>query len=234
MDEQEEEWEDQLEDQDSLQQAIAASRETSIHGITPDVDDEEEPDGVRTPRAMEPLDRRSPQHEILETQALGGSSSAAAASNRIAMVNDRIIPDEEPLFPNVRNCSDLADLTSNLSLTETHTVVSATATDEEDDYAGVADATAQDTEDFSSTGSSSSLAAPRAIPARSGSQSHNFDLRAANGSGVVAEGPMTPRNDAGPFVLDGGAGRNSTGSNSGLRRGMPGSLDAHATENVEK
>jgi len=34
---------------------------------------------------------------------------------------------------------------------------------------------------------------PRAIPPRGGH--------------INGEGPMTPRNDAGPFVLDGGAGR---------------------------
>jgi hypothetical protein len=43
---------------------------------------------------------------------------------------------------------------------------------------------------------------PRNIPGRNGGS--RIELLHPNGSGQ--EGPMTPRNDAGPFVLDGGAG----------------------------
>lgn len=49
---------------------------------------------------------------------------------------------------------------------------------------------------------------PRNIPPRANSNSR-FDLSPAV-NGVVTEGPMTPRNDAGPFVLDGSAGRATT------------------------
>jgi hypothetical protein len=44
---------------------------------------------------------------------------------------------------------------------------------------------------------------PRNIPPRMQNQRH--DLAGVNG--IVVDGPMTPRNDVGPFVLDGSAGR---------------------------
>lgn len=50
--------------------------------------------------------------------------------------------------------------------------------------------------------------------------------RFASAAGIiVAEGPMTPMNDAGPFVLDGGAGRSQGG-----RRVQVESLDQAATD----
>jgi len=84
------------------------------------------------------------------------------------------------------------------------------------------------------SGSASSLAAPRPIPAR---QVNNYEL--SPGTSGASEGPMTPRNDAGPFVLDGGAGRLAgTGSRRSARneagvvteRGVPASLDQAASE----
>jgi E3 ubiquitin-protein ligase DMA1/2 len=52
--------------------------------------------------------------------------------------------------------------------------------------------------------STTAITPPRAIPGRHESPSTRIDLAPGQ---VVADGPMTPRNDAGPFVLDGGAGR---------------------------
>lgn len=65
------------------------------------------------------------------------------------------------------------------------------------------------TEDVPST---SSLSTPRPIPprpatARSQSSPETTQYALTPGNGPVTEGPMTPRNDAGPFVLDGGAGQ---------------------------
>jgi hypothetical protein len=78
--------------------------------------------------------------------------------------------------------------------------------------------------------SSSSLSTPRPIPSRPGtarSQSSpdatQYALTPGNAPG--AEGPMTPRNDAGPFVLDGGAGQQR-----GSRRGLPAASVASAIE----
>ncbi|KAF2666995.1 SMAD/FHA domain-containing protein [Microthyrium microscopicum] len=51
------------------------------------------------------------------------------------------------------------------------------------------------------------MSAARPIPNRNPSPgTRRYDLL-SNGNGVPTEGPMTPRNDAGPFVLDGGAGQ---------------------------
>lgn len=60
--------------------------------------------------------------------------------------------------------------------------------------------------------SASAITPPRAIPGRNESPSTRAELAPGQ---VVADGPMTPRNDAGPFVLDGGAGRSSTGRDRG-------------------
>lgn len=60
--------------------------------------------------------------------------------------------------------------------------------------------------------STSATTPPRAIPGRNESPSTRIELAPGQ---VVADGPMTPRNDAGPFVLDGGAGRSSTGRDRG-------------------
>jgi hypothetical protein len=58
-------------------------------------------------------------------------------------------------------------------------------------------------------GSTSVATPPRNIPARNGSGSRLELLQStANGQ----EGPLTPRNDAGPFVLDGGAANGTTGA----------------------
>ena len=54
----------------------------------------------------------------------------------------------------------------------------------------------------------SSATPPRNIPPRTNSNSR-FELSPAVNGGVN-DGPMTPRNDAGPFVLDGSAGRTTT------------------------
>jgi E3 ubiquitin-protein ligase DMA1/2 len=62
----------------------------------------------------------------------------------------------------------------------------------------------------------SSATPPRDIPPRANSNSNSnsrFEL-APSVNGIVTDGPMTPRNDAGPFVLDGGAGR-TTAATSG-------------------
>lgn len=78
--------------------------------------------------------------------------------------------------------------------------------------------------------SSSSLSTPRPIPSRPGTarsqsspETTQYALTPGNGPG--GEGPMTPRNDAGPFVLDGGAGQQR-----GSRRGLPASSVAAAIE----
>jgi E3 ubiquitin-protein ligase DMA1/2 len=55
--------------------------------------------------------------------------------------------------------------------------------------------------DPSSVGANLTPTPPRAIPGRSATAAA---VIAGNG---IPEGPVTPRNDAGPFVLDGGAGR---------------------------
>lgn len=90
---------------------------------------------------------------------------------------------------------------------------------------------------------SATASAPRAIPIRStpgpaGTRSYELEV-----GPPVHEGPMTPRNDAGPFVLDGGAGATTAddgtvvGRTTGsvTRRSVPNSasvqsLDATATE----
>ena len=59
---------------------------------------------------------------------------------------------------------------------------------------------------------SATLTPPRPIPARKTSPSGRYELGLGQ---IVADGPMTPRNDAGPFVLDGGAGQSSAGRERG-------------------
>ena len=58
---------------------------------------------------------------------------------------------------------------------------------------------------------SSTLTPPRPIPPRKSSPGR-YELVPGQ---TVADGPMTPRNDAGPFVLDGGAGQASTNRDRG-------------------
>lgn len=57
---------------------------------------------------------------------------------------------------------------------------------------------------------SSTSTPPRAIPPRTSARTRQ-DAPFVNANGN--EGPMTPRNDAGPFVLDGGAGTGRTTTN---------------------
>jgi hypothetical protein len=57
----------------------------------------------------------------------------------------------------------------------------------------------------------STLTPPRPIPPRKSSPGR-YELVPGQ---TVADGPMTPRNDAGPFVLDGGAGQSSTNRDRG-------------------
>jgi hypothetical protein len=191
VEEQEEEWEE-----DSLEAAIEASKQdgglltqvgTVVNGHDV-MDEDEEPDGVRTPRAMEPIP--SPRQGA-ETEAIAGSSRG----------------DEFNGCPT----ADDDDLTtmSHLSLHSTELP---------EPEALVRSETPPELADHASV---SALAAPRPIPGRAGS---SYELHPGTPG---AEGPMTPRNDAGPFVLDGGAGRSSTGSTT---RRQVGSLDAAAAE----
>jgi len=101
-------------------------------------------------------------------------------------------------------------------------VISLQQSEDGDDDGALLDATAQlSISDHQGEQSSSSLTTPRPIPLRPGtSRSHsspdNIQYVLSPGIAPGVEGPMTPRNDAGPFVLDGGAGqRGSRG------RGLP-------------
>lgn len=73
--------------------------------------------------------------------------------------------------------------------------------------------------------SSSSLSTPRPIPQRPGtahsiSSPETTQYALTAGTALHAEGPMTPRNDAGPFVLDGGAGLAQRGVRGAASRGL--------------
>jgi E3 ubiquitin-protein ligase DMA1/2 len=75
--------------------------------------------------------------------------------------------------------------------------------------------------------SSASLSTPRPIPprpgtARSNSSPETTQYALTPGTALHAEGPMTPRNDAGPFVLDGGAGQAQRGARGPTSRGFGG------------
>ncbi|QDS77329.1 hypothetical protein FKW77_004927 [Venturia effusa] len=178
VEEAEEDWEE-----DSIEEALAASRlEGDANGTGGS--SSEEPDGVRTPRAMEPMSDLSNGHSA--------SSSA-----------------------------DDIDFGTSLSPV-------ATLDDE-----------ATQIESIQST----TVSAPRAIPVRSTPGSTGTTAYELTVGPPVQEGPMTPRNDAGPFVLDGGAGATTAddgrvvGRTTGAvaRRSVPNSvpvqsLDATAAE----
>lgn len=178
VEEAEEDWEE-----DSIEEALAASRlegEASGTGGS----SSEEPDGVRTPRAMEPL-------------------SDLANGNAVALPN---------------NDNDFGTSLSPV----------ATLDDEATQVVPVPSATAS---------------APRAIPIRSTPGPAGTTAYELTVGPPVHEGPMTPRNDAGPFVFDGGAGATTAddgrvvGRTTGSvgRRSVPNSvsvqsLDATAAE----
>lgn len=146
----------------------------------------EEPEGLRTPRAMVPVDVHG-----------GGEAEGEDELGRLAL--------------------------QALSLTET-TTSSGEREERENTPSPDVDghATQVEIEEPSASGSGSGSAN---VPAR------NIPTPSANGDGtrryeltpgpLNAENVMTPRNDVGPFVLDGGANRDSTG-------GGPRSLDAAA------
>lgn len=71
--------------------------------------------------------------------------------------------------------------------------------------------------------SSSSLSTPRPIPPRPGTSRSTSSPEITQyaltpGTALHTEGPMTPRNDAGPFVLDGGAGQAQRGARGSTSR----------------
>jgi hypothetical protein len=193
VEEQEDEWED-----DSLEAAIEASKQdkealTSAGATSKghDIligDEDEEPDGVRTPRAMEPIP--SPPHH-------GSGAEGVAGSSRTDPHERRTNEDDD------------------LSAMEHMTLLSIDGSEVQE-----VPERSETPPGLANQASASALAAPRPIPGRAGS---SYELHPGT-PGV--EGPMTPRNDAGPFVLDGGAGRSSSSS---MRR-VVGSLDATAAE----
>lgn len=177
-----------------MEEALEASKQDSTSDPSSDgpstrATRDTEPEGLRTPRAM---------HPVQDTQA----GASGQHSHDVEMTTD----------------DDLADLASTLSLTQTnHPLETSDPDDSPEDLAPrIANAR-------SNIPSSSSLAVPRPIPGRAGGGGGRYDL-SPGGQDV-----MTPRNDAGPFVLDGGA---------GARTGMPArravstvtSLDAAANE----
>lgn len=179
VEEAEEDWEE-----DSIEEALAASRQDPVTGSAGG-SSTEEPDGGRTPRAMEPLPDLPNGHAVVSPT------------------------DHADLGPSLSSISTLED-------DEVTQVVQLAAT---------------------------TASAPRAIPVRStpgpaGTTSYELTVGPPG-----HEGPMTPRNDAGPFVLDGGAGATTAddgrivGRTTGSigRRSVPGSasvqsLDATAAE----
>jgi E3 ubiquitin-protein ligase DMA1/2 len=184
VEEAEEDWEE-----DSIEEALAASRHDSESGAGGS--SSEEPDGVRTPRAMEPLSDLPNGHAVV-----------SSADNHEGVLGNSLTP-------------------------------ISTLDDEETQVVPIAH----------SVPPSTTTSAPRAIPIRStpgpaGTTSYELTVGPPG-----HEGPMTPRNDAGPFVLDGGAGTTTAddgrvvGRTTGSigRRSIPGlasvqSLDATAAE----
>jgi hypothetical protein len=183
VEEAEEDWEE-----DSIEEALAASRresENSGEGGS----SSEEPDGVRTPRAMEPLPDLPNGHAVV------------SPSEDESIIGDSLSP--------ISTLDDEETQTVPIALSQSFTTPSA----------------------------------PRSIPIRSapgpaGTTSYELTVGPPG-----HEGPMTPRNDAGPFVLDGGAGTTTAddgrvvGRTTGSigRRSVPGtaslqSLDATAAE----
>jgi hypothetical protein len=191
VEEQEDEWEE-----DSLEAAIEASKlddasHTQAGAAANDqdvLDDEEEPDGVRTPRAMEPIPspRQGAEIEAVAGPSIGEEYNGCPSADDDDLTTISHLDLHSPEIPE----------SEALERSETPP-------------------------ELANNASVSALAAPRPIPGRAGS---SYELHLGT-TGV--EGPMTPRNDAGPFVLDGGAGRSSTGSTT---RRPVGSLDAAAAE----
>jgi hypothetical protein len=180
VEEQEDEWEE-----DSLEAAIEASKQETESKASI-MDEDEEPDGVRTGRAMDPIPS---SRKVGEVEAVEGS----------------IRPEDYSAVPTAED-DDLTAL-SHLSIHPTEDTILETP------------ARSVTPPELANQASASALAAPRPIPGRAGS---SYELHPGT-PGV--EGPMTPRNDAGPFVLDGGAGRSSAGATT---RRPVGSLDAAA------
>lgn len=196
VEEQEEEWEEE-----SIEEALAASRQESENGADGG-SSSEEPDGVRTPRAMEPLPDIPISHAVIPPSddlevALGEELSP------VSTMDDEETQTVPPTLPPI----DLSRY--NLSGSS-----------------------------GSTTGS-----APVAIPVRSAPGPAGTTTYELTVGPPGHEGPMTPRNDAGPFVLDGGAGTTTAddgrvvGRTTGSmgRRSVPGSasvqsLDATAAE----
>jgi hypothetical protein len=185
VEEQEEEWEE-----DSIEEALVASRQDS-EICAESGSSSEEHDGVRTPRAMEPLPDLPNGHAMV-SPADNLQEALVASLSPVSTTDD----DETQTVP----------ITRGIDLQHT-----------------------------------ASTSAPRAIPIRSapgpaGTTSYELTV-----GPLGHEGPMTPRNDAGPFVLDGGAGTTTAdngrvmGRTTGSigRRSVPGngsvqSLDATA------
>jgi len=189
VEEQQEEWEE-----DSIEAAIEASRRDSEPG--PGAEDGEGTDGVRTPRAMEPL------HDSQIGASRGGINGGGVSPTEVA--------------------DDLTALSLDpLGQIRPPTPVSSPELEDEP---------TPSIQDPSNQGSVSALAAPRPIPARTTGSASSYELAVGP---LVHEGPMTPRNDAGPFVLDGGAGTTTAGdgrivgrTTGSLRRGAGGSSNA--------
>ena len=167
------EWEEE----DGIAEAIEESRRSeeearnTAAGSTRAAPTIDEPEGLRTPRAMQPVDSTD---------------------------------------------VDLSSMALNaLSLTET-----ATRTDPSPEAAEDSPSI-EDDDHPTQVEIDSSAVPPRDIPtpASSGSGTRRYELTPGP---LSTENVLTPRNDVGPFVLDGGADRGSTGA--GAR-----SLDAAAT-----
>jgi hypothetical protein len=106
---------------------------------------------------------------------------------------------------------DLEHLTAALSLTDT---AARPPSDHDEDSPDDEHATQIE-------GTDSALSVPRSIPRRTGELTPGA---------LASENVMTPRNDVGPFVLDGGAGRTSSSANGRRAQGGIASLDAAASE----
>jgi len=200
VDEEQEVDEADWEEEDGIAEAIEESRRSeeqaranAAAGSSRAGGTAEEPEGLRTPRAMLPVDQNQQNgDEELSTLALHALSLTETTTNN-----------------SEQRASDSED--------------SPTPGDEDDHPTQV------DIEDAST----SANVPPRDIPTPSASASagasasgHGSDIRRheLTPGPLSTENVMTPRNDIGPFVLDGGANRQSTGAAGGQR-----SLDAAAS-----
>ncbi|KIW00023.1 uncharacterized protein PV09_08375 [Verruconis gallopava] len=189
VDEQEEDEGDWQED-DDLADAIAASTaaesasaaagpsNSGSSGHTSAAAVSDEPEGQRTPRAMQPARHRdgSSEDDDVSNLALHALSLTETSTNNPPHSSEDDTPPED----------------------DEH----ATQVDISEDASGAA-----------------AVSGPRAIPAAA----RTLDL--TPGGALNSESVLTPRNDIGPFVLDGGAGRSTTG---GPRNVAPASLDSVA------